>query len=168
MDENGFITFWFPIISFIISLVVAVSFWGSDLYKTRQHQGYLKTTVNNNIQELVQILEYVYSRAEEIEDDDQKARNLSYYFLRQVNRIELLRINVENYLVQIQKNTQYKKEIRKIIDVENWLLETYNRPDISNEEKYFLWKEDVGVLRTNTRKAVKLATKLKIINPITI
>jgi len=168
MEENIFLTFWFPVFSFIISLGVAISFWLSDWYKTNQHQKYLKTTVNNNIQQLIKILESIYVQAEKIEDDDQKAKNLSYYFLRQVNRIELIRINVENYLVQISKNTQYKIEIRKILDIENWLLETYDRPDVSNEEKFFIWKEDVGILRINTKKAVELATELKIIEPITV
>jgi len=168
MEDNTFLSFWFPILLSVTSIGLALFFWAFDWCKTRQHQSYLKTTINNNISDLIKILESIYVQADMIEDDDQKAKNLSYYFTRQVNRIELIRLNVENYLVQIDKNINYKSNIRKIIDVENWLLETYNRPDISNDDKFYIWKEDIGVLKRKTSTAVGLANNLKITEPLTV
>ena len=168
MDDGIFLNFWFPVILSVTCIGLALSFWIVDGYKIRQHQGYLKTIINHNISDLVKILESIYVRADMIENDDQKAKELFYYFARQTSRIELIRLNVENYLVQITKNTNYKLEIHKIIDVENWLLKTYNRLDISNDYKFYIWKEDIGMLKHKTKIVVNTANSLKITKPLIV
>lgn len=167
MSAEGEFDRVFAITSFIISVGLAISFWLSQVWGSRQHQKYIKQSISNNIKDLIEIVEKLYSKADSTYSDNQ-AKNAYEYFSRKINRMELLRINVDNLLTQLKKDDKYKQKIKSILEIESWLLDTYNNPTIDDTNKFYLWKTNTGELMTQTQNIVNIATELKIKKPITI
>lgn len=165
---NNFYTFltdptYSTLITFVVSIVFGFLLWLFNFMRDRDHQKYLKKIIENNTRDLIQIINKISADVELINDNDENAKRLAQYFSRKIGRLELLRVNVENQLTQLKdKDEKYKKNIRKILESENIILETYDRIDIPDESRFHLWKKDPKILQENVEKILNIASELKI------
>ena len=153
----------FPIIAFMASVGFGLYVFFSRRQDEKKHQRYIKKIIDNNIRELVDITSMIHARSENVHDSDAEAKLLELYFSRQVRRLELLRLNVENQLPQLADENNYTKNIKTIIEIQSWLIEKYNDPTITKENRFYLWKDrGSSELTDKTRNLVNIATKLNI------
>ncbi len=169
-NSNIFMTFWFPILSFCISIGVAISFFASDKLKERNHQKQVKEIIDNNIEQLTKICNRLYVDLDDIHgissDDERKAKEISTYFERQVTRLEMLRINIGNQLTYVKGDKSYISKIKNVLNAQDLIMEKCNRPDIPIKYKLSLWKENKEELQENTGKIIEIAKNLKIITSV--
>ena len=160
---------WFPIFTFAASLGFGLYVFLSRRDDEKKHQQYIRQTIDNNIRELVTITNTIHARSEEVYDSNAKAKLLESYFSRQVRRLELLRLNVENKLPQLANKYEYTKNVKQILEIQSWLIEKYDDPTVAKERRFYLWKEDHsgGELTDKTQNLVDIATKMNIIKPVT-
>lgn len=158
---------WLSSISLAISVGIGLAFGLTQWSTRRKHQQYIKKTINNNIRDLVRIIEILNNKTDNTYEDNQVMKNVYIYFSRKVDRLRLLRLNVENLLTQLTGNDEYKQEITAILNIESWMMETFDRT-MDDEKKYYLWKRNSEKLMNKTRSIVTIATKLKIITPVVV
>lgn len=166
-DPNFFMNTVFPIASLAISIGVGVSFWLSDQFKESKHQKNIKNIINSNVEQLCSICNRLYVDVDEIAgntgQDMEKAKQLSQYFNRNMVRLEMLRLNIENQLVLLKGDDNYTTQIKNILKDEDWIIEKCNRPDIPEHYKLSLWKENRDDLQKKTHDVIDIAKSLKII-----
>ena len=72
----------------------------------------------------------------------------------------MLRIIVENMLVQLGPSDDFVKKVQAVLEFEAWLMDTYNDQSSSTARRVNLWKTDGGELETRARKAIKVVQTL--------
>lgn len=116
----------------------------------------------------MRILESLYVRAEGAERGEREAKVACAYFARHTRRLEALRLSVENLLPWVDRDYGYAGTVRRILEVESWLIDRYHDPTVPEGARFNLWTAGASVLREKTGAAVKAATSLNIVKPVTI
>ena len=149
-----------PVLTVVVGAVIAVCVWCADLRVKRNRKNHIKKAIIGNMRDLADIFENINLRAERVEEDDYDAEIASAYFSRKTVRMEMLRINVENMLVQLEPGDDFVKKARAVLEFEAWLMDTYNDQTSSPARRVNLWKADGGELEVRVRKAIKVVQTL--------
>ena len=154
-----------PILPWVLIILISVVyvlgiyvFWKGQLIREK----YIQKTINEKVQELTEIISIIYERSENVHDSDAEAHLLEQYFSRQIRRITLLSLHIENQLYRLGENNDYEKDIKTVLKIALWLLEKYDDPTITNKSRFYLWKDrGSSELTDKTIVIVDIAKKLK-------
>lgn len=124
--------------------------------------------IRHHVSYIVDVLEDVYNRAEKAERGDVEAREANSYFARSVRRLESARMCVELLLPGLDHGDKYAIGVRRIIQAESWMVDRYCDPTIPPDKRFHLWRSNGKDLEETVRDAVRTATSLGIITPVTI
>lgn len=147
---------------------MTASFWHLRGSQERKRERHVRSAIGNHVSDLVDILENVYNRAEKAEQGEREARVACAYFTKYVHRLEALRLSVENLLPELDQDTEYAREVRRILEVESWLIDRYHDPTIPDGKRFHLWSSGAADLEEKARDAVDAASSLGIVAPVTI
>lgn len=159
---------YLTVVSMAASIAMTVTFWALRNSQEKRRARHVRRAIGNHVADLVRILESLYSRAEGAERGEREAKVACAYFAKNTQRLEALRLSVENLLPELDQNDKYVGTVRRILDVESWLIDRYHDPTVPEGARFNLWMSGASSLREKTRAAVKAATSLNIVKPITI
>ena len=154
--------------SMAASIGVAATFWVLHTGQEKRRERLAKRAIGNHVADLVRTLESLYARAEGAERGEREAKAACAYFARHTRRLEALRLSVENLLPWVDRDDGYAGTVRRILEVESWLIDKYHDPTVPEGARFNLWTSGASVLREKTGAAVKAATSLNIVKPVTI
>ena len=159
---------YLSLVSIAFGAAMTVSFWYLRNSQEKKRERHVRSAIGNHVSNLVDILENVYNRAEKAEQGDREAKVACAYFAKYVHRLEALRLSVENLLPELDQDAKYVREVRKILEVESWLIDRYHDPTIPDGKRFHLWNSGVAGLEQKTRNAVDAASSLGIVEHVTI
>lgn len=142
--------------------------WKVGRNEERSRGRHARRAADNHVRAFIQILENVCNRAEKADRGVMEARAACTYFEKNVHRIELLRMNVENLLPKLDQDAKYAESVRRILDVAIWLVDTYHDPTLPADKRFYLWTSGAGLLESKTRTALREATSINIVKPLVI
>jgi len=157
----------FAIISFGISIILAISFFASNIVKDLVHQKTVKNIIKNNILQLTKIYDRIYVDVDEItgigESDQERASEIAQYFERKHTRIEMIRINIENQLVHIAKKDTFHESVSEILNDLDIIMEKCYNPKLPLKYQLSVWQGNKDLIQATTKNTVNVAVeKLKI------
>ncbi len=154
--ENNFALF-----SFITSILLASCFFLSGLIRNYHYKQNVKNIIGNNILYLIKIFNRIHSDATQLdgnpETNQHRAEELSMYFEQKHTRIQMIRLNIENQLTHIAKNDSYHKNITKILEDIDMLLETCYNPKLPLKYQLSVWKDNQERILDTTRNTIDVA-----------
>ena len=159
---------YLTIVSMVASVVMTVTFWVLRSSQEKRRERHVRRAIANHVADLVRILESLYSRAEGAERGEREAKVACAYFAKNTQRLEALRLSVENLLPELDQNDRYVGTVRRILNVESWLIDRYHDPTVPEGARFNLWTSGTSALGEKTRVAVEAATSLNIVKPVTI
>ena len=159
---------YLTVASMAASVVMTVTFWVLRGSQEKRRERHVRRAISNHVADLVRILEGLYGRAEGAERGEREAKAACAYFARHAQRLEALRLSVENLLPELDQNDRYVGTVRRILDVETWLIDRYHDPTVPEGARFNLWTSGAHTLGEKTRAAVEAATSLSIVKPVTI
>lgn len=151
----------------LVALALAAS---RHLYDRQEekHQRRTKDAIRHHVSNIVDMLEDVYNRAEKAERGDAEAKEADAYFARSARRLETARMCVELLLPGLDYGDKYAIGVRRILEAESWMFDRYRDPTIPRDKRFHLWRSNGRDLEETVRDAVRTATSLGIITPVTI
>lgn len=155
-----------PVVTMFVGAAITGFVWCVNLLNKRNREKHIKNAVTNSVLDLVDIFENIYLRADKVEEDDYEAEIASEYFSRNTLRMEMLRMNVENLMVQLDPNDDFAKKIKTILGVEAWFMDRYNDHTASHTRRVSLWKTGGGKLESQIRKVIKTVQDIKTPDPV--
>ena len=154
--------------SLVVCTAMTMSFWLLRNSQEKRRERRVKSVIGIHVSDLVDIVENIYNRAEKAEQGEREAKMACAYFARRTHRLEALRLSVENLLPELDQDAKYAGHVRKILEVESWLIDRYHDPTIPDEKRFHLWRSGGAGLEQKAGDAVKAATSLGVIVPVTI
>lgn len=159
---------FFAIISFVISIGLAISFFVSNLIKDWLYHKKVKNIIKNNILQLTKIYDRIYVDVDEItgirESDQRRISEIVLYFARKHTRIEMIRINIENQLAHLTKKDAYHDSVDEILEDLDTIMEKCYNPKLPLKYQLAVWQNNNDLIKATTKNTVNVATKqLKII-----
>ena len=85
-----------------------------------------------------------------------------------MRRPEAQRLSVEGYLPELNQDGKYVQEVRRILEVESWLIDRYHDPTIPDGRRFRLWNSGTAGLEQKTRNAAGAASALGIVERVAI
>ena len=158
---------YFAIISFVVSAILASSFFLSNWIKDRHHEKTVKDIIKANISQLTKIYDRLYADVDgftgTLESDKKLASEISLYFERKHTRIEMIRMNIENQMAHIAKTDSFYKNISKILKDLDIIMETCYDPKLPLKYHLSIWQDNRDLIQSTTENTISVAReKLKI------
>lgn len=155
---------YLTIATLAICAVMSIAFW---LVRQSDDKAMYDRTVRRidaHLLEIVRILAALHDRADGADESRQRAKAASAYFERNVHRLESLRVRVEGLLPTIEDrgSVLYPRAVRRILEVEAWLIERYYIPHIPAEARCGLWTAKTINVVEQTESAMTAARSLGI------
>lgn len=151
----------FAMTSFVISILLAIAFFLSNVIRNFQHQRMVKKIIENNILQLTKIYNRLYADVGEIngisESDQQRVSEITLYFERKHTRIEMIRMNVENQLAHITKINSYYRSVNEILDDLDIIMEKCYNPKLPLKYQLSTWQDNRDIIQSTTRNTITVA-----------
>lgn len=128
-----------------ICALMPVAFWLAGQGDEKRREERVRRVIGAHVSEMLKILQVLHDRANGADHNLQRAHAASTYFDRNVHRLESLRVCIEGLLPTIEDEEYddggggYSGAVRRILDVEAWLVERYYSPNSPAGERSGLW-----------------------------